>query len=227
MMANVYEVLEITCDGKPTGKYRMTRKSDESSSSPITGICDHEHDTKEQARSCPVVVEKMAKIFPPRIRADALVARVGELEKALSDERLVTTSYNSTVKTLKKRIAELQDRLTESEKQFAIAINGQGEMGREVTKQMTRAETAEADLGKLRDCAAGKPAGNYTRCGRCVSCLSSDAKQIGKGRDAAIQQVKRLQAIVQKAHVENPHLDADYRKRLLESIGEQSDKAST
>lgn len=63
-MAQIYDVLEITCDGVATGKYRMTERSDESSASLPLGLCDHEHGTREEARLCPDARSWLDRIFP-------------------------------------------------------------------------------------------------------------------------------------------------------------------
>lgn len=44
--------LEIADDeGKPTGKYRLTAKSDEDGGGPF-GLCDHEHESRHEAANC-------------------------------------------------------------------------------------------------------------------------------------------------------------------------------
>jgi hypothetical protein len=46
-------VLEIADqNGKGTGKYQLTAKSDEDGGGPH-GLCDHEHDSIEEAQNCP------------------------------------------------------------------------------------------------------------------------------------------------------------------------------
>ena len=48
-----YEPLEIADgSGRGTGRYRLTRRADDPPSNPY-GLCDHEHTTPEEARSCP------------------------------------------------------------------------------------------------------------------------------------------------------------------------------
>lgn len=50
-MAIIIEPLEIRKGDEHTGKYRLTRRSDEEDIG-ITGMCKHEHDTKEEAINC-------------------------------------------------------------------------------------------------------------------------------------------------------------------------------
>jgi tRNA/tmRNA/rRNA uracil-C5-methylase (TrmA/RlmC/RlmD family) len=64
-MAMVYVVREITRGGRPSGRFRMTSASDESENAVILGLCEHEHVDRIEARSCPVVVAKLEKVFPP------------------------------------------------------------------------------------------------------------------------------------------------------------------
>jgi hypothetical protein len=45
--------LEIANDqGQGTGKWRLTATSDEDGGGPY-GLCEHEHDTPEEAQNCP------------------------------------------------------------------------------------------------------------------------------------------------------------------------------
>ena len=82
-MAMIYTVREIVRDGKPTGKYRMTSASDESEDGIILGLCEHEHSSPDEARTCPVVTAKLARIFPIMPECDKLQDRIAELELAL------------------------------------------------------------------------------------------------------------------------------------------------
>lgn len=51
-MAWWIQVLEIADDqGKGTGKYRLTAKSDEDGGGPY-GLCEHQHDSIEEAKNC-------------------------------------------------------------------------------------------------------------------------------------------------------------------------------
>lgn len=61
-MTTWYSTLEIEKDDKPTGKYRKVEHN--TSMTRAHSMCDHEHDTKEEADECPVVVEKLERIFP-------------------------------------------------------------------------------------------------------------------------------------------------------------------
>lgn len=58
----IFEPLEITQDGKPTGKWRLTRRTDDPATEPV-GLCDHEHDTPEEAAKCPVALQARNKAF--------------------------------------------------------------------------------------------------------------------------------------------------------------------
>lgn len=52
-MVEIVQVLEIAGpNGEPTGKFRRTVKSDESDAPP-RGLCSHEHDSREEAATCP------------------------------------------------------------------------------------------------------------------------------------------------------------------------------
>jgi hypothetical protein len=50
-VAEIYEPLEYAENGKGTGKYRLTVRSDEDDHEPI-GLCQHLHDTREEASNC-------------------------------------------------------------------------------------------------------------------------------------------------------------------------------
>lgn len=51
-MAWWIQVLEIADkNGNPTGKYRKTATSDEDGGGPF-GLCDHAHETREEAQNC-------------------------------------------------------------------------------------------------------------------------------------------------------------------------------
>lgn len=64
-MAEWFEALEISRDGVGIGKYRMTRRTDDPVSGPF-GLCEHEHDTSEEARDCPDVQPVIEANFPKR-----------------------------------------------------------------------------------------------------------------------------------------------------------------
>ena len=52
-MAWWIQVFQIAdAQGKGTGKYRLTAKSDEDGGGPY-GLCEHEHDSIEEAQNCP------------------------------------------------------------------------------------------------------------------------------------------------------------------------------
>jgi hypothetical protein len=63
-MARVYGVREIMRDGRLIGKFRVTSFNDKSEDGIILGMCEHDHDTADEAQACPVVVQKLARIFP-------------------------------------------------------------------------------------------------------------------------------------------------------------------
>jgi hypothetical protein len=61
-MAWWIQVLEIAKeDGSPSGKYRLTAKSDEQKTGP-KGLCQHEHATREEARAC-TVADATARMY--------------------------------------------------------------------------------------------------------------------------------------------------------------------
>lgn len=60
-MTTYYTVLEITRDGLPTGKYRYTVQHG-SRSAPY-GLCEHEHDTIDEANNCPISKKKLDRDF--------------------------------------------------------------------------------------------------------------------------------------------------------------------
>lgn len=62
-MAEIYQPLQIMRDGLPTGKWRMTWRSDESADGFIGGLCDHEHDSAEDAAQC----EDARRAMPPEM----------------------------------------------------------------------------------------------------------------------------------------------------------------
>jgi hypothetical protein len=51
-MAWWIQPLEIAVDGRGIGKFRLTARSDEDGGGPY-GLCNHEHDTAEEAQNCP------------------------------------------------------------------------------------------------------------------------------------------------------------------------------
>lgn len=57
-MAEIYEVLEIAANGVGSGTFRMTRRSDEDDWPPI-GLCEHAHETREEADACPEALAAM------------------------------------------------------------------------------------------------------------------------------------------------------------------------
>lgn len=56
-MAWWIQPLEISKAGLPTGKFRLTATSDEDGGGPY-GLCEHEHDSTEEAYSCPDAQKK-------------------------------------------------------------------------------------------------------------------------------------------------------------------------
>lgn len=81
-MAEIYEPLEISENGKGTGKYRMVVHSDEDDHEPI-GLCQHMHDTREEASDCPDAVEEM----PSDLRWARRRAEIAKREKAIVGSR--------------------------------------------------------------------------------------------------------------------------------------------
>lgn len=65
-MAEIYKPVEIAVAGQGIGKWRMVRFSDETKhwTDELYPLCPHEHDTIEEARSCP---EALAAL-PPELR---------------------------------------------------------------------------------------------------------------------------------------------------------------
>ncbi len=55
-----FQTVEITKDGVGTGKYHMTRTNGVGT----FGLCDHEHDTREDADNCPDVQGVVGGNFP-------------------------------------------------------------------------------------------------------------------------------------------------------------------
>lgn len=77
--------LEITLDGMPTGKYRMTAKSDEDGGGPW-GNLDCFHDTPQEACECDKCDEFIASVtgFPSRRQ----ISEMQEAEDRRNYERL-------------------------------------------------------------------------------------------------------------------------------------------
>lgn len=65
-MAMVYQSCEILKDGKPTGKWRFTSRSDEEKSVPHKGLCSHEHDSPEEASACSDAKAKLPRYMRQR-----------------------------------------------------------------------------------------------------------------------------------------------------------------
>jgi len=107
-MAIIYRVREIEQAGQPTGKFRMTEASDESSDSTIFGLCEHEHGTQDEAKLCPVVVAKLARIFPPMPacpKCDELTKRIAELEHERDEAQEQLREAQEERNFLKKEVA--------------------------------------------------------------------------------------------------------------------------
>lgn len=68
-MAEWYEILQITCDGVATGKYRRTIRTDDPVSGPF-GLCDHYHDTVAEADCCPDALERMPESMRPKTKEE-------------------------------------------------------------------------------------------------------------------------------------------------------------
>ena len=78
-MAEIYEVLEIAVAGVATGKFRHTVRSDENHNIPPRGLCEHSHDTKDDARECPEVVENLPRFMRPKSSEELLRIRIDRL----------------------------------------------------------------------------------------------------------------------------------------------------
>lgn len=64
-MAEIYEVLELTNDGKTgSGFFQKTVRTDDPETGPFA-LCMHQHTSKEDADCCPDAVEKMPKYLHP------------------------------------------------------------------------------------------------------------------------------------------------------------------
>ena len=74
-MAEFYEVLEIVKNGSATGKFRRTVRSDEPVSNPI-GLCDHDHDSQNDAFNCPVAISNLPKFMRPKSSEELFRIRI-------------------------------------------------------------------------------------------------------------------------------------------------------
>ncbi len=62
-MPTYYRTLEISdADGNPSGKYRKVEHNGYMTT--VHGLCDHKHDTVEEADACPDIQEEMNRVFP-------------------------------------------------------------------------------------------------------------------------------------------------------------------
>ena len=78
-MAEFYEVLEIADQShKGTGKFRFTVRTDEPESGPY-GLCEHVHDTREEARECPDAVKNTPRFMRPKSSEELLKVRINRL----------------------------------------------------------------------------------------------------------------------------------------------------
>jgi len=82
-MARIYQPREITKDGKPTGKWRMTVRSDDEGWE--RGLCEHEHDSAEDAQECADAQAKMGREF---LRIEQTITiQIGNSDDKLSQNR--------------------------------------------------------------------------------------------------------------------------------------------
>ena len=82
-MARIYETREITKDNKPTGKWRMTVRSDDEGWE--HGLCEHEHDSPEDARECRDACAKLKQHFP--MTKSTITIQIGNSDDKLSQVR--------------------------------------------------------------------------------------------------------------------------------------------
>ena len=82
----IYEVLEIKKDGEGTGKYRKVGHNN--SFTHAHGLCDHEHDTRDEADACPEAVVYMERIFPPTDECPGCGSQVDKRKLTPLNERL-------------------------------------------------------------------------------------------------------------------------------------------
>jgi len=74
-MAEFYEILEISKNGAPTGKYRRTVRSDDPICQP-KGLCSHEHDSIEEAANCPEGLQNIPRFMRPKSSEELLLVRL-------------------------------------------------------------------------------------------------------------------------------------------------------
>ena len=97
-MAQHYETLEIMDKetGKGIGKYRKVVHN--TSGTWARGLCDHEHDTREEADACPDIQEEMEQMFPTLVPCPSCNHRMrkSELDKKLHTDtgRIAFEAYD-------------------------------------------------------------------------------------------------------------------------------------
>ena len=84
-MARIYEPREITKDDKPIGKWRMTVRSDDEGWE--RGLCEHEHDSPEDAQECADARAKMEREFPKLKIEQTITIQIGNSDDKLSQVR--------------------------------------------------------------------------------------------------------------------------------------------
>lgn len=85
-MASWYNALEILDNGQGTGKFRMVEHN--TSCTRFHGLCDHEHDSKDEARECPDAKEYLDRVFPPQPnKAEIIRVCVEQIIDAIPGER--------------------------------------------------------------------------------------------------------------------------------------------
>lgn len=83
-MASWYRPLEIMVDGERTGKFRMVEHN--TSQTRFHGLCEHEHDSKQEASDCPVAKAYLERVFPPEPnKAEIVRVFVAEVIDALPE----------------------------------------------------------------------------------------------------------------------------------------------
>jgi len=101
----IIQPLEIKKNDAPSGKFRLTATSDEDGGGPY-GLCDHDHDSMEDAVKCPDAAER-SRPYGGWIKTQADETRVDQLIAAL--ERLLAFSEHG-FSPVEKREAEQQAR---------------------------------------------------------------------------------------------------------------------
>lgn len=104
-MAIWYRVLELTdAEGKPSGTYRLTSASDESTAPPL-GLCGHRHSTRAEARACPDAKAQL----PPEIRRQRLTDTRAVIGDSCRAERGDDGALEETLRRVEESLRALLD----------------------------------------------------------------------------------------------------------------------